>query len=183
MFGKLKSGTVLTSVSSTFLLYDWVLEIFLQRPPIALLLHGISHVAHCVYILTKALLLFTLLLKMAYVELMVGKMEACTCVTYIAKSNKESMEITNQISWSRLCTYVGGGWWKWNTPFMNLSLLYLDNMRTWLYYCIYIFFLGPSCVQILFSTLGPSCVPIYFFWSCFLGMPSFFSFSFLWPMP
>ena len=50
-----------------------VLEIFLQRPTIALLLHRISHVAHCVYILTKALLLFTLLLKMAYVELMVGK--------------------------------------------------------------------------------------------------------------
>ena len=50
-----------------------VLEIFLQRPPIALLLHGISHVAHCVYILTKALPLFTLLLRMAYVELMVGK--------------------------------------------------------------------------------------------------------------
>ena len=50
-----------------------VLEIFLQRPTIALLLHRISHVTHCVYILTKALLLFTLLLKMAYVELMVGK--------------------------------------------------------------------------------------------------------------
>ena len=26
MFGKLKSGTVLTSVSSTFLLYDWGFE-------------------------------------------------------------------------------------------------------------------------------------------------------------
>ena len=73
-----------------------VLEIFLQRPPIALLLHGISHVAHCVYILTKALLLFILLLRMAYVELMVGEVEACTCVTYIAKSNKGSMEMTNQ---------------------------------------------------------------------------------------
>ena len=84
---------------------------FLQRPTIALLLHRISHVAHCVYILTKALLLFILLLKMAYVELMVGKMEACTCVTYIAKSNKGSMEMTNQTSWSRLCTYVEGGWW------------------------------------------------------------------------
>ena len=68
-----------------------VLEIFLQRPPIALLLHGISHVAHCVYILTKALLLFILLLRMAYVELMVGEVEACTCVTYIAKSNKGSV--------------------------------------------------------------------------------------------
>ena len=50
-----------------------VLEIFLQRPTIALLLHRISHVSHCVYILTKALPLFTLLLRIAYVELMVGK--------------------------------------------------------------------------------------------------------------
>src|SRR6185312_7725576 len=102
-----------------------VLEIFLQRPTIALLLHRISHVTHCVYILTKALLLFTLLLKMAYVGLMVGKMEACTCVTYIAKSNKGSMEMTNQTCLSRLCTCVEGGWWKWNTPFYeSLSLLF-----------------------------------------------------------
>ena len=50
-----------------------VLEIFLQRPTIALLLYRISHITHCVYILAKALLLFTLLQKMAYVELMVGK--------------------------------------------------------------------------------------------------------------
>jgi hypothetical protein len=35
---------------------------------------------------------------MAYVELMVGEVEACTCVTYIAKSNKGSMEITNHTS-------------------------------------------------------------------------------------
>ena len=65
-----------------------VLEIFLQRPTIILLLHRISHASHCVYILTKALPLFILLLRMAYVELMVGEVEACTCLTYIAKSNK-----------------------------------------------------------------------------------------------
>ena len=63
-----------------------VLEIFLQIPTIALLLHRISHVAHCVNILTKALPLFILLLKITYVELMVGEVEACTCVTYISKS-------------------------------------------------------------------------------------------------
>jgi len=40
----------------------------------------------------KALHLFILLLKIAYVELMVGEMEACTCVIYIAKSNNRSME-------------------------------------------------------------------------------------------
>ena len=34
---------------------------------------SISHVAHCVNILTKALPLFILLLKIAYVELMVGE--------------------------------------------------------------------------------------------------------------
>ena len=110
-----------------------VLEIFLQRPTIDLLLHGISHVAHCVYILTKALFLFTLLLKMAYMWLMVGEMEACTCVTYIAKSNNGSMEMTNHTSWSRSCTYVESGWWKWNTPSRDLSPFYLDNMRAWLY--------------------------------------------------
>ena len=71
-----------------------VLEMSLQRPTIALLLHGISHVAHCVYILTKALPLFTLLLKIAYVEPMVGEMEACTCVTYFAKSNNGFMGMT-----------------------------------------------------------------------------------------
>jgi len=49
---------------------------------------------------------------MAYAELKVGEMEACTCVTYIAKSNKGSMEMTNHTSWSRLCTYVEGGWWN-----------------------------------------------------------------------
>ena len=68
-----------------------VLEIFLQGPTIALLLQRISHVAQCADILTKALPLFILLLKMAYVELMVGEVEACTYVTYIIKSNKESM--------------------------------------------------------------------------------------------
>ena len=86
-----------------------VLEIFLQRPTIALLLQRISHVAHCAYILTKALLVFILLLKIAYLGLMVGEMEACTCVTYIAKSNSRFMEITNHTSWSRLCTCVEGG--------------------------------------------------------------------------
>jgi len=49
-------------------------------------------------ILSKALLLFTLLLEIAYVELMVGKKEACTCVTYIAKSNNGSMKMTNHTS-------------------------------------------------------------------------------------
>ena len=73
LFGKLKSGMVLTSGSSTFLLYDWFWKLFLQGPTIALFLQRISHVAQCIDILTKALPLFILLLKMAYVELKVGK--------------------------------------------------------------------------------------------------------------
>ena len=121
-----------------------------------------------IYILTKALLLFTLLLMIAYVEFMVGKMEACTCVTYIAKSNNGSMEITNQTSWSRLCTY--GRWMmEWNTPFMNLSLLYLDNMRTWLSLSLYIY------IYIYFSFFhGHWCVHFFLFfwghasWACHL---------------
>ena len=54
------------------------------------------------------------------------------------------------------------GRWKWNTPFMDLPPFYLGNMRTWLYCCIYSFFLGPSCVQIFFNT-GTFMCP-YFFW-------------------
>ena len=147
-----------------------VLKIFLERPTTALLLHRICHVAQCVYILTKALPLFTLLLKIAYLGFMVGKKESCTCVTCIAKSNNGSMEMTNQTNWSRLCSYVEGGWWKWNTPFTNLSLLYLDNMRTWLYYCFLLLFLF-----FFFSwTLMCPFFLFYFFGSCFLGMPSFF---------
>ena len=144
-----------------------ILKIFLQIPTIALLLHRLSHVTQCVYVLTKALFVFILLLKIAYVELRVGEKEACTCVTYIATSNNGSMGMTNHTSWSRLCTYVEGGWWKLNTPFMNLSLLHLDNMMTWIYYCIYFLF---SFSLFFFMGIDVSI----FFGSCFLGMPSFF---------
>ena len=92
--------------------------------------------------------------------------------TYIAKSNKGSTEMTNHTSWSRLCTCVENGWWKWNTPFMNLSLLYLDNMRTWLYICIYFCSWTFMCL-IIFNTRTFMCP--YFFGSCFLGMLFFYS--------
>ena len=59
--------------------------------------------------------------------------------------------------------HICGRWMmECNTPFMNLSLLYLDNMRTWLY----IFF-----SFIFFMDIDVSI----FFGSCFLGMPSFLS--------
>ena len=171
MFGKLKSGTVLTSVSSTFLLYDWVLEKILQRPTIALLLHKISHVAHYVYILTKALLLFTLLLKMAYVELIVGGMEASTCVTYIAKSNKGSMEMTNHTSWSRSCTYVEGGWFdEILLLWISLSFIWTTWGHCYIYIYYYIFFHGHCYVHFFFSS---------FFWVMLLGHAIFSLFLFI----
>jgi hypothetical protein len=90
---------------------------FLKRQTIALLLHKISHVTQRVCILTKALPLFILLLKIAFVELMVGDLEACTCFTYIGKSKVQSMKTTYHTSWSRLCKCMDSGWWKWETPF------------------------------------------------------------------
>ena len=173
MFGKLKSGTVLTSVPPLSCHMTGVLEIFLQRPTIALFLYRVSHVAHCVYILTKALLLFTLLLKMAYVELMVGKMEACTCVTYIAKSNNGSMDMTNHTSWSRSCTYVEGGWWKWNEILLLwISLSFI--MRRWLYIYIYISF---SSLLLFFMDIDVSNFSLFFsfFWVMLLGHAIFLS--------
>ena len=136
------------------------------RLTIALLLHRISHVAHCVYILTKALLLFILLLKMAYVELMVGKMEACTWVTYIAKSNNGSMEMTNHTSWSRLCTYVEGGWWKWN----EILLLWISHSFIWITWGHGYIYISLSFLLFLFFMDIDVSI---FFGSCFLGMPSF----------
>jgi hypothetical protein len=68
-FGKLKSGTVLTWVSSTSPLYDWGFDRFLRRLTIVLFLHRISQVTQCVCILTKALPHFNLPLRISYVEL------------------------------------------------------------------------------------------------------------------
>ena len=142
-----------------------VLEIFLQRPTIALLLHRISHVAHCVYILTKALLLFTLLLKMAYVELMVGEngiMHLCHIYCKIKQRIHGDDKSNKLIKIVHIC----GRWMmECNTPFMNLSLLYLDNMRTWLY--IFFHFFMDIDVSIFFFFLGHAswaCHIFSFFW-------------------
>ena len=126
----------------------------------------------CIYILSKPH--FTLLLKMAYVELMVGEMEAYTCVTCIAKSNNESMEMTGHTNWSRLC--MCGAWMandQNKTPLAWILLyFYLNDMRSWLYDFSFFF------LDILVSNIFPS------FWSCFFGTPSFLSRSlcvmFLW---
>jgi len=147
-----------------------VLKIFLQGPTIALLLHRISHVAHCVYILTKALLLLTLLLKKAYVKLMVGKngsMHLCHIYCKIKQWIHEDDKSHKLIKIAHIC----GRWMvemEWNTPFMNLSLLYLDNMRAWLYISFFFF---------SFFFYGHWCV--HFFFVMLLGHAIFYLFSFL----
>ena len=143
-----------------------VLEIFLQRPTIALLLHRISHVAHCVYILTKALLLFTLLLKMAYVELTVGKWKHALVSHILQNQTKDPWrwQIT-QAGQDRAHMWKVDDGMKWSTPFMNLSLLYLDIMRSWLYYCISLFFSWNLMCPIFF---------LLFFWVMLLGHAIFF---------
>ena len=151
-----------------------VLEIFLQRPTIALLLQRISHVAHVYIYISSPMPLFILLLKIAFVELMVGEMEACTCVTYIAKPNKGSMEMTNQTSWSRSCTYVEGGWWmvEWNTPFMNLSLSFIwiswgHGYKDIFFFSFFSFFHGHRCVHFFLGHASWACHLFFFFFSFF----------------
>ena len=63
------------------------------------------------------------------------------------------------------------GRWKWNTPLMNLSLLYFDNMRTWLN----IFF---SLSLLPFFSWMLMCP---FFWVMLLGHAIFLFFG--QPMP
>ena len=96
-----------------------VLEmVFFKRPTIALLLHRISHVAHCVYVVTKALLRFTLLLKMAYVELMVGKWKHALVSHILQNQTKDP--------WRLQIIQVDGGnevLLLWISPF------YLNDLR------------------------------------------------------
>ena len=64
--------------------------------------------------------------------------------------------------------HICGRWMmECNTPFMNLSLLYLVNMRTWLYISIFLFFMDID-VSIFFS----------FFWVMLLGHAIFSLFFF-----
>ena len=108
-----------------------VLKIFLQGPTTALLLHRISHVAQCVSILTKAWLLFTLLLRIAYVELMVGKWKHALVSHVLQNQTKDPWrwQITQV---DQDCAHMEGGWCN-EILLLWIPLLYLDNMRTWLY--------------------------------------------------
>ena len=156
-----------------------VLEIFLQRPTIALLLHRISHVSHCVYILTKALPLFTLLLRIAYVELMVGKWKH-PLVSHVLQNQTKDPWRWQITQVDQDCAHV----WKVDGEngilllWISLSLSFIWITWGHGYIVVYtLFFLGPSCVQIFFSILGPSCVPI-FFWVMLLGHAIFSLFFF-----
>ena len=150
-----------------------VLKNILQRLTIALLLHRISHIAHCVCILTKALLFFILLLKMAYVELMIGESRSMHLCHIYCKNQTMDPCRWQILQVDQDCARV----WKvdgGNEIFLLwISLPFIWIIRGHGYTIIDIFFTWTFMCPNFFSTLGSWCVPI-FFGSCFLGMPSFF---------
>ena len=138
-------------------------------PTIALLLHKISHVTHCVYILTKSIASFHPTSKDSLSRAHGRRKEACTCVTYIAKSNKGSMEMTNHTSWSRSCTYVESVWWKWNEILLlwiSLSFIWISWGHGYIYMYIYMY------IYIYFSP--------FFLWVMLLGHAIFSLSLFFW---
>ena len=61
--------------------------------------------------------------------------------------------------------HICGRWMmECNTPFMNLSLLYLDNMRTWLYMYIYFF------LSLFFMDIDVSIFLGHASWACHLSL-------------
>ena len=117
-----------------------VLKIFLQRPTIAFLLHRISHVTHCVYILTKALLFFHPTSKDGLCGAhgrRNGSMHLCH-IYYKIKQRIHGDDKSNKLI---KIVHICGRWMvemEWNTPFMNLSLSFI--WITWGHGYIYIFF-------------------------------------------
>jgi len=150
----------------------------------------------CMNILSKALLLFTLLLEIAYVELMVGKKKAWTCVTYIAKSNNRSMEMTNHTSWSRLCTRMENGWWNIKikdflhespSPLFewleNMAILFLSLIFSCTFVSIFFVVFLWHAIFSLLLTVGHNSLACHLSFlahcgPCFFGMPSFLSLFF-----
>ena len=136
-----------------------VLEIFLQRPTIALLLHRISHVTHCVYILTKAFLLFTLLLKIAYVELKVGKWKHALVSHLLQNQTTDPWrwQITQADQDRAHMWKVDGGNGMKYSFYESLSPLfgYHEDMAIYISFSSLSFFCGHWCVQ--------------FFWVMLLG--------------
>ena len=170
-------------VSTMNCLGSWRVEwCWLQSPPlfcrisgvlntIALLLHRISHVAHCVYILTKALILFILLLKMDYVELMVGKWRHAL-VSHILQNQTMDPRRWQIKQVDQDCAHV----WKVDGG-NGILLLWISLSFIWItwghgYIIVYIssFFRGTWCVQ-FFSHYFFS-----FFWVMLLGHAIFLFF-------
>ena len=105
----------------------------------------------CRYILTKALPLFTLLLKIAYVELKVGKWKHALVSHLLQNQTMDPWrwQITQADQDRAHMWKVDDGWRKWNTLFMKLSLLYLEDMRTNIFFHTWTF-IGSS-LSFLFS--------------------------------
>ena len=93
------------------------------------------------------------------------EMEACTCVTFIAKIKQWIHEDDKSQKLIKIVHICGRWMMEWNTPFMSLSLLYLDNIRTWLYYCISFFFFLDLCVRFFWGQAS---------WACHLSLSLFF---------
>ena len=130
-----------------------------------------------IYIHNKALPLFILFLKMAYVEIMVGEKRKHALVSHILQNQTKD-------PWRRQITQVDQDCaHMWKVDGRNgILLLWTYLSFIWItwghgYIIVYLFFFFSwtfKCPN-FFSTLGHSCVPI-FFGSCFLGMPSFLFF-------
>ena len=152
---------VLTSVSSTFLPYVWGFENIFAKTNHSFYFSIGSLMSLTVYIYPhQGIACFHPTSKDGLCGAHGREMEACTYVTYIAKSNNGSMEMTNHTSWSRSCTYVEGGWWNailllW----ISLSFIWI----TWGHGYIYIFFFS------LFFSWTLMCPFFSFFWVMLLG--------------
>ena len=120
----------------------------------------------CIYILTKALPLFHPTSKDSLCGAH-GRRNGSMHLCHIHCKIKQWIHGDDQ-SYKLIKIVHVCGRWKWNTPFMDLSPFYLDNMRTWLYYCIYFFSWTFMC-PIFFSTRTFMC-PYFFLghasWPC-----------------
>ena len=135
LLGKLKSEMVLTTVSSTFLPYVWGFENIFAKTNHSFYfsIGSLMSLTVYIYILTKALLVFIILLKMVYVGLMVGKLKHAL-VSHISQNQTKDSCRCQIKHVDQDCAHV----WKVDDGnrillFMNLSPFYLDNMRTWQY--------------------------------------------------
>src|SRR6185312_15245597 len=141
-----------------------VFEIFLQRPTITFLLHWISRIAHCVCIYPhQGMASFYPTSKDSICGAhgrKIGSMHLC----YIYCKTKQWIHGDDKSHKLIKIVPICGRWMmECNTPFMNLSLLYLDNMRTWLYIYFFFFFFMGIDVSIFLGHASLACHPFSFF--------------------